>query len=1191
MINENVAALASNKPEEINPNIAQSAASNPECSAWVAASAGTGKTKVLTDRVLRLLLPREDGQSGTPPRRIVCLTFTKAAANEMAVRITKKLGSWAVMDENHADPKKSLAQILEDLLGYKPAQDHIEAAKRLFAEVVDCPGGLQIMTIHSFCQSILGRFPLEAGVPPDFTVLEESEAMDLMRRAQASVIEDAQHPSKSGSELSNALHNMMVELDYESFSDQVAALCRERKQLYSLLQRYNDVGGIYAQICSVYDIAQGADEYDAVKSLCDIDSMYEGDLREAAQILLEDSGKLAPARARTALEWLSESQEGRVKLFGEYKNCYLTRNDTIHKQAFPPKKIDKKFPHIKDILLKEAERVVEAVDIMKRCKSASMTRDILDIAIEVLSAYERLKQKRGGLDFDDLIYRTMDLLTGNTHALSSLFKSHQEEVMPWILYKLDQGIDHVLVDEAQDTNPEQWRIIEALSDEFFAGLSARDDVVRTSFTVGDIKQSIYGFQRAAPEEFKRMQIVFDQKIKNAGQVNEVIPLDVSFRSTKSVLKVVDAVFDDPALKRALGEDSIHHKVFRQGQGGVVELWPVFETQKMDRKDIWSPEVQVQAQSGGSENLATYIADKIRNMLDRKEILSSYGRCIQPGDIMILVRSRSVIVERVIRALKAKGIAVNGSDRMILGDQVAVQDVLAMARFCLLPEDNLTLGEVLKSPFMGWSEEELFSISCSRTGSLWSNLCNFKGEDLNGNYGCINKDKLEKTRLYLSRMIGRAQVLGAYEFFSCLLTEGCPADEYSGLRAICKRLGEDAFDPIEELMNEALNFTYDNPDHLQLFLEEQEKSKSQIKREMEEGGDKVRVMTVHGSKGLQAPIVIMPDTMIGGGVKKGENFLWPAKTELNVPLYASRKDNRPDTYTKYYDHCLSNSQDEYYRLLYVAMTRASDRLYVAGYSGKTSPKEDSWYYMIKNAMSENADVQIIQEEEGEVLRIANAQKTDPDKVVVKQIAEEEIKSIEDWVFEMPKEEPFPPSPLVPSKPSQQEEEVSLSPLAASHSKKFIRGNITHKLLEFLPDFPIEKRNDAAIKFVRKNAGELSNVVQENIVQEVMAVLCNPDFTNFFKQGSMAEVPITGLMSDNRIVSGQIDRLLVEENDIWIVDYKTNRPAPIDPENIPQIYKNQLQAYHDVMRKIYPEHKIHCALLWTDGPRLMLINVES
>ncbi len=1175
--------------KDLDPNFKQQEASNPEYCVWVGASAGTGKTKILTDRVLRLLLPRENGRPGTLPNRILCLTFTKAAANEMAVRINQTLGSWAVMDIDNDDNKKSLRFILSNLLGYSPTERHLSAAKQLFTDVIDCPDGIKMMTIHSFCQSVLGRFPIEAGLSPNLSVIEESKANELMQKARSKVIQLSQSLENSGSPLVSAINNVVTEIDEKSFNNVINNISKEKHQFSTLLLQYGSIENIYAALCDLYNIPPNITIKQVIDDFCSESFKYEEDLKYVAGIMLQDNGKNAPIYGDKILQWLNYDNNQKRAYYDTYKGVFLTTKEEIRKTSLPPASVKKQYSDSENILNKEARRILELEDTIKCIISATLTRDVLFIARAVIEQYDNIKNQEGVLDFDDLINHTMALLTGKSVGFSNLNEADREYIMPWVLYKLDQGIDHILVDEAQDTNPEQWKIIGAISDEFFSGLSARDDVLRTSFTVGDIKQSIYGFQRAAPEEFKRMQGVFNDKITNAQQENKNITLDISFRSTKSILHVVDRVFANSVLRKAVGEDSVSHKSYRKDQEGIVELWPLFEQEKHQQRDFWDiPELVDSAKSGSGE-LADYIAQRISNEIKQKNMLSSHNRFVRPSDYMILVRKRTSFVEQMMRALKAQKVPVSGADRMMLKDQLAVQDLMSMARFCLLPDDDLTLAEVLKSPFIGLDEDELFVLSYNRKGTLWQEICNIdykKLSEISGKYRILNDDKIEKIRDYLARMIGRANIMGAYEFFSFILMQDCPASEVSGLRAICKRLGEDAFDPVEELMNSAMEFGNENIDNLQLFIDYHDHTDTQIKREQESISDQVRIMTVHGAKGLQAPIVILPDT-IEDREDRIDRILWPDKTSAPVPLFSMRLGDDPSLYKDYLNKIKQQNKQESYRLLYVAMTRATDRLYIAGYSRSKKPKEDSWYFVIKKAIEGDSQTK---ELENGILRVSNPQTDEADKKQDEKYRTVENHNLPKWIFENTDEEPNPPQPLVPSKLSQEEvNDIVISPLQSMDNKRFLRGNITHKLLEFLPKIEKINRYNAALAFVRKNAVDLSNDIQKSIISESLAILDNPDYAPFFRENSMAEVPITGLMPDKRIISGQIDRLVVDDKDIWILDYKTNRPPPDDISDVPDIYKNQLRAYSDAIKEIYPDRNIHCGLLWTDGPNLMLVDI--
>lgn len=1156
-------ALIDRQDDVLDPNVLQRRASDPDSSVWVSASAGTGKTKVLTDRVLRLLLPRLDGRVGTAAQRILCLTFTKAAANEMALRVQNTLGQWAIMSEF------DLRKELESLMGCPATDVQYHAAKRLFAENIDQSSGLRIMTIHSFCQSVLGRFPLEAGLLPNFTVLDDWGAQELVEQAQSQVLDTLLSVEMSGSVVSCAAHYLLAELEEKKFFSLVTHMCAERSQIENLYQKFQDFEAVRVKICNFYGVDAHLKVEDVLDNICK--NVDEKRLRCVAQALLQDSGKKGVGYGRVILNWLDASIEERTSYLQAYQNVFLTTKNDLRVSGFPTKQVKALAPESEDILRKEARRLQEGLEQQKSVRSARITTDLLIVGYEILQAYGALKRQRSALDFDDLVIYTKNLL---------------ENQSAWVMYKLDEGLDHLLVDEAQDTNPEQWDIVEALCSEFFDGHGAFNDISRTSFTVGDIKQSIYSFQRAAPAEFKRVQNKLDEKIKNIGKSNRNIELDISFRSTRAVLNVVDRVFENADLQKAVGGVKTQHISYRSGQAGRVELWPLFETQKVEPRDPWALPVHMVDHKSASVQLADYIAQSIKNWLDRNEVIESYGRVIEPGDIMILVRTRNAFVEQLTRALKQAKIPVSGSDRMALGEQMAVQDLLNLARFCVLPQDDLALAGVLKSPFIGMNEDDIFSLCYGRKGTLWEEICNFdrsKLADLEKEVSVVSPDTLEAIRVYLSELIGRVQQMSPYEFFSYVLNRVCLVDERSGFNAMQRRLGHDVWDSIEEFLSEALVFGDSSIEHMQLFIEEQERTSKLVKREMDNSGGHVRIMTIHGAKGLQAPIVILPDTILNKGVKKPARFLWPDKSGLDVPIYSAHKGDDSQKYSDLYSMCEVLDEEEYYRLLYVAMTRAEDRLYICGYSGVKGGKEGSWYYHIRHAMERDRECNVL---EGHSLRIDHCQSGKPDRVNQHHILNSDVQDLPKWALSVAPEEPLPPRPLVPSRSS--EDEILISPLISGDQIRFHRGNITHKLLQFLPDIDFMLRKNAAEDFVQNYAVQLSEDVRHAIVTEVIAVLNHEDYTDFFAKGSIAEVPVTGLMKDGRIVSGQIDRLVVRDDEIWILDYKSNRPPPDEPKKVQTLYKNQLRAYRDSIEQIYPGRLIHCALLWTDGPRLMIMD---
>ncbi|MGB4108211.1 MAG: double-strand break repair helicase AddA [Alphaproteobacteria bacterium] len=1134
-----------------DPDVQQGLASRPDYSVWVTASAGTGKTKVLTDRVLRLLLPGADGRPGAEPPKILCLTYTKAGAGEMALRLGGILAGWAVMDLDHPKKENSLRAQLAGLLGREPAQADIAAARRLFARVADAPGGIKILTIHSFCQSVLGRFPLEAGIPPHFRPLQETDADALLEQACRTVLNNAENDKQSI--LGHALDRVAGAADESQFLELVRNIAGERSQFERIMTEFGGPEGVYKKLCDDLDLPPGREPADMLKDACHSDTFDEPGLHAACKALASSAGKSEPAWSAAMQLWL-DTKETRAAGFESWKKIFLTDKGTARIKDFPTKSIGQKFPDCIPVLRGESERLARLVDRMNAAHCALLTRDLFILGASVVAEYQSLKFARAALDFDDLIFLTCTLL---------------ESRAAWVLYKLDGGIDHILVDEAQDTNPEQWRVVKALTGEFTAGIGV-SETERTIFVVGDEKQSIYSFQRAAPGEFHSTRDWLEKKIRGAEKNWDDVPLTVSFRSVKSVLQVVDAVFAPPAMQDGVSGAAVTHSSHRHGQGGLVELWPIFETPEADEILPWTPPIDVTEGKDGAARLAAHIAKTVRGWLDdQNAILPARGRRIRAGDVMILFRTRNALFRHVAKALKDEKVPVSGADRMILNEQISVQDLLCCAEFALQPLDDLNLACLLKSPLIGMNEDALFDLAHPRPGKLWD---------------ALRKSGYAEITAYLSRLLTNA-ALGPFDFFTFILQSPCPADERSGLRAMQKRLGRDIMDPLDELLNAALDFESAFPPALQTFLHRQLRGHAEIKRDMEESGDFVRLMTIHGAKGLQAPIVILPDTVHSRAPrgKADRRLLWPEKTGLRVPLWSPRAG---ETFTEHAAAlaAVQTEQDkETRRLLYVAMTRAEDRLYLAGCSGKSNPAPESWFFALRAGLESLGETEL---QADATLRLENPQLPGkkPDRPDRETAQAQNTEAPPLWLFEKPRAEP-PPAPLLRPSRAEEFEPAFNSPLQLERKHRFRRGTLTHKLLEFLPNIPDAKREIAAKNFLDRFAADLPTDIRGSITQETLTVLSHPDFAAVFGPGSVAEVPLAGVLEDGRTVSGQVDRLLVTDTEILVVDFKTNRPPPTRPEDVPAIYRTQMDAYAAILARIYPGRTISCALLWTDGPLLM------
>lgn len=1141
----NTSLKISEDTRALDPNVQQRKASNPMSSVWVSASAGTGKTKVLTDRVLRLLLPRSNGASGTKGHKILGLTFTKAAANEMRIRVAERLSEWAVIPEEH------LHKELKKLLGEEPTKLHMIEARKLFADIIDTPGGLKIMTIHAFCQSVLSRFPLEANLPPYFTVLEEHDAKNLLLQAQTIILNEAEHEIRTP--IGKAFTHLSQTLNEEQFLQALSALISEQRQLNQILKENFGIDGLYQKICLALKISTNLNEQTLNQSYCQSDSFEEAQIKSACQIMATSKTKTDIEHSTIISSWLEKDVAGRAETLEEYCTAFFTENGKGKmKSRLVTSKIIEANPGILKTLQKEAFRLLDWQEDQKKIRCADITRDLFSIGERIVEQYQILKRKQAALDFDDLILKTRDLIDQKKIGEPS-----------WVMYKLDQGIDHILVDEAQDTNPEQWSIIESLCDDFFSGIEHHNED-RTIFVVGDEKQSIYSFQRASPEEFRRMKDNFAHRVKEAAKQWSPVDLNISFRTNETILNLVDQVFAQRDLRNSLSDHEINHQSFRLGQEGYVELWPLCESDDKKDFDPWDPPTTIEDHISGASKLAEKIANEIEGWIKNKTILPSRGRAIEPRDIMILLRTRNSFVHQLTRALKNKNVPVNGSDRMVLNTELAIEDCIAAAEFALCPKDDLTLACLLKSPLINISEEQLYQLAIDRKTDLWSHIQTQKSA------AHIVK--------YLKDLMRFAQNEKPYEFFIYLLQSPCPADEHSAMKAMQKRLGSDILEPIEEFLNTVLSFQRSQIPQLQNFVHWHKSQSTEIKREMDSAINAVRIMTVHGSKGLQSPIVILPDTTRSMKSPPGQidrKLIWPDKSNFEIPLFAPQKAYEPEAFKTAQDILDQRSEDEYARLLYVAMTRAEDRLYIGGHRGSRDPIDSSWYNYIHSAMNSTPTCETT--EEGG-LKLYRHQTHDGDRLSQNTKQNEINTELPDWLFTK-RQDTHTREPL--RKRASPEDKAEAFSVEQKQAIK--RGNIIHKLLETLPHIEPEKRENAAMRFITQHGPELNN---EEITQHILSLLNTDEFAQLFSKEAKAEVPISAKLPNGDIFNGKIDRLLITKNEIWIIDFKTGH-APETVSNIPESYKTQLEAYKNVLKQIYPNHQFHKAILWTDTASLMPI----
>jgi ATP-dependent helicase/nuclease subunit A len=1098
-----------------DPTAPQLRAANPRNSVWVAASAGTGKTKVLTDRVLALLL------AGSAPERLLCLTFTKAAAAEMDNRIAARLAGWATAAD------ATLRDELAPLLGAPPDEVQMIGARRLFARLLDAAGGIRIETIHAFCQSLLRRFPLEAGLPPHFQVMDEREAGELMADAREQML------AEPG--LDDAVARITARVHEQQFPELMAQLANERGRLTRLFEQHG--GAAAAELALRRRLGLRPQDDEDSLTAEHLAALDRGEAKQVAGALA--SGKDSDAKRGAAmLAWL----EGGAP-FEEWRSALLTQEDAPRK-TLCTNAVEAARPGTRAWLEAEAARTAGLTDRLKALHAVALTAALLLLAERLIAIYQEHKARRARLDYDDLILHTISLL-------------QQDGGATWVLYKLDGGIDHLLIDEAQDTNPDQWEVIRALTAEFFAGSGRHEAGRRTVFAVGDAKQSIYSFQRADPREFEASRARLAAEVPAAGGGWDEVALEVSFRSVAVVLQAVDAVLAGAGgAGVAPPHERVHHAAFREGMAGQVELWQPVDPRPQDEEAPWKPPVERQEGDNPQARLARLVAARIHAMIARQEVLPSKGRPIAAGDVMVLVRRRNRFVDLLVKSLKRLGVPVAGADRMVLTEQLAVMDLMALAQVLLLPEDDLTLACVLKGPLVGLSEEELFELAWRRQGTLWQ---------------ALQRSRFGAALAQLSELMAKVDRWTPHELFSHVLGHG-------GKQRLLARLGPEAEDPIDEFIALTLAFEQSHPPSLQGFLHWLQQGGTEIKRDLDQGEGRVRIMTVHGAKGLQAPILFLPDTLqkprrrpallwLEGGLP-----LWPFKGGICGEVQAAQaaQDAARDA--------------EYRRLLYVAMTRAEDRLFICGYNGRQKAPEDCWYALVREALAplaENADDAALAAlgHDSRVLRLSAPQRAAV-PAAARGPAPAAPPPLPGWARGSVPQEPVPPRPLAPSRP-EPEPPPAASPVGPGESASRQRGMLIHRLLQSLPDLAEGERAKAAARFLGRPAWGLSFAAQAEIAAEAARVMQDPAFALLFGPGSRAEVPLIGQLG-GRVVSGRVDRLWVGTEAVLVVDYKIDRRPPAHP---PAAYVRQMAAYRGVLACLYPGRAVRCALLWTDGPRWM------
>jgi ATP-dependent helicase/nuclease subunit A len=1145
-------------PRTIPPPIrdAQARASDPAASAFVSANAGSGKTHVLVQRVIRLLL------AGVPPEKILCLTFTKAAAANMAERVFTTLGHWVTLDDNALD-----AAIRDTGIAHLTLQLR-KSARELFASALETPGGLKVQTIHALCTRLLQQFPFEANVPARFTVLDDRDQTEMMERASLAVMLDASRAPDSA--IGRALLAAMANAADVTFKEVVREACLNRDHFIAWTDAAGSADAAVAQVSALLGVPANDRIEDVEREIVDGPNLPRLDW-EAIARALATGAKTEQANADRLRAALPAAGAAQVD---EYLGIFLTETDRTPRKSLLTKNFVRDNPAIGTRFDAEASRLGPLIEKRRAVTTRDRTEALLHIAIAAAANYRREKAERGLLDYDDLIDKTLALLASGASG--------------WVHYKLDRGVDHVLIDEAQDTSPRQWDIIAHIISEFTAGAGARDGVMRTVFAVGDEKQSIFSFQGAAPREFDARRWELKRKFEDAELRFESIPFTYSFRSGQAILKSVDHVFRDEAIYRSIHAEKAYplHEALPDAGPSQIDLWELSVADEKQDIEGWRAPFDGVPLTSAEVKLSKRIQAEIRRLVTGGTMTGRTGnrRRLTYGDVLVLVRRRGNLFDAVIQALKHAGIPVAGADRLKLTEHIAIIDLMNLADALLLPQDDLALAVALKSPLFNLAEDELFILAWNRKGSLRDALTAKAAES----------DRFRDALDRLTECERRFRTETPFAFYAWLLGGD------NGRARILRRLGHEANDALDEFLELALSYEKKAPASLQGFMAWLRAADTEVKRDMEISRDEVRVMTVHGAKGLEAPVVIMADTTTSPSDTQRLRLIHlPQGNVGKVMVWAGRKAEDPSRVAAARNAMLEETEHEYRRLLYVAMTRAADRLIIAGCmpGNRNSVRENSWYDLIKQGLA-NSDLflQEIPAGDGVVKSYRRAEDATPETETALNAGASTHPTLPEWLHTPARLEQITDRRLRPSDPGADEGKiVRASESVQARARALLRGTLVHRLLQSLPDIAGDRRRAAAERYLARNADGWTDGEREALTTGVLALIEDARFAPIFAPHSRAEVSIAGRLDrpgrPPALISGQIDRLVVTPSEVLIVDYKTNHTPPTLPAEAPSAYVRQLALYRVVLAKLYPGLPVRAALLWTETPELMEISAPA
>jgi len=1116
--------------------------SSPYLNATVMASAGTGKTYLLVTRLVRLLL------AGARPDAILAITFTRKAAAEMQTRLAERLYALASLDE------KSLADRLREM-DIEPEAATLERAWRLYESLLQNRQSVRTTTFHAFCQEILLRFPLEADVPPGFELLDSST--EIAESAWAALLTEAgQEPE---SPLATHLERL---LDY------TGGLFNLQRALDSFLSHRGDWWAFTEEAEQPVDFALAR-----LQQQLDIDPdgdpLHDLFTEQRMLELAEFAGLLAkhPNKGNNeALEALATARHSELPLQIRYTACqaaFLTKQNTPRARKSSKAQMKSMGPEgeMRFLELHDAfsQRLLCVLEQLAAQETYRACTDWYTIGSRLLHHYQRIKSEQRLLDFTDLEWRAYRLLAHSDNAL-------------WVQYKLDQRIDHLLVDEFQDTNPTQWRLLQPLLQEMAAGQSGK---ARSVFLVGDAKQSIYRFRRAEPRLFHTAHEWLSTHLDAQG-----FPLHISWRSAPAIMQGINKVFGEHGPMAGMLRDFTDHDTHHQTLWGAVTVLPLIEEQQEEistreealrlRNPLQQPRELVVDDRYGREG--AQMAAIMRQLIDEQSLIGSAedARPIHYGDIMLLVRSRSH-VGYYEQALREAGIPYIGAERGTLLESLEVGDMVALLELLITPYNNLSLATVLRSPLYACSDEDLQRLAQSGSGNWYQRLQELAPTLPANTPLSLAAHQLEQWRSLAGR-------LPIHDLLDRIFCEGNVLERYQA--AFPEHLRNRSVANLVRFLELALEIDsgrYPSLSHFLYRLGELRENRDEAPDEAPVSGssERVRIMTIHAAKGLEAPVVFLADSAAGSGNEKPFRTLvgWPA-TEPRPQqfLLVGKQGQQPAQVKLALEHEKSEEQREAANLLYVAITRARQLLYVSGVKPRRG-EELGWYGAIRQGLDPLQETP----REAALTLSSNAMPEHAGK------GGEVTRS--DTIVSLPAElsGPLPiPSQSYEIAPSNQA--LHTAPLGETVDEDArLRGLVIHRLLECYSDEPSVQHPRVAHEVAAEFSLSPASQTYRSWIAECEALLQRTELSPIFfpPEGveSLNEVPII-YTHDGQTVHGIIDRLLLLPDELWIVDYKSHQHATQHTiAALATSYREQLHFYALGAQRLWPERTVRTFLLFT------------